>query len=295
MDINQGNLSAVFTGLKATFMEALQTTEQADVNRLLTPVPSSTGTEEYPVATLLGDLEEVIGEVTITNIGKWIQRVPNRTFARIVQVRRNDLADDTIGVYKAGVRRLGVRAALYPLRLAVESLRAGFTDDWVDGKKVFAVDHPWVGGGGTWGNLLSLALDATNFAVAYAAMETMTGPDAAPLGLVPDLLVCGPSNRSAAEAIIDQQFLTGGESNPNFKKVDLMVLARFGSSKAWGLVDTTSGVPMLLQNREGPEFVADESNTSPDAMYKEVYPYKARRRCAVAVVCPWLIQMSTGG
>lgn len=293
MEITQGSLEAVFTGLKATFSEAVQATEDEQIERLMEVVPSTSGTAKYPVATLLGDLEEVLDEVTITSIGVFVQSVPNRTFARIVQVHRNDIADDNIGVYRPGVRQLGRRAALYPLRLAAEVLLGAFDEQWVDGTTVFSANHEWVGGL-SWSNRDDVALNAGNFEAARSALETRTGPDGAPLGLEPDLLVCGPANRAAAEDILEVQYLEGGQSNRNYKKCDLLALSRLGPSEAWFVVDTDPVKPMVLQDREGPEFTAKDDPTDDDAFYRERYAYKARRRCAVAVLAPWLIQASAG-
>jgi phage major head subunit gpT-like protein len=293
MQITQGNLDAVFTGLKATFAEAVQQADTTWVDRLMESVPSAAGVENYPTATLLGDLEEVLDEVTLTSIGTFVQRVPNRTFARIVQVRRNDIADDNIGVYRPGVQQLGRRAALYPIRLAAEALLAGFSDQWVDGTTVFSTDHEWVGGR-SWSNRDDVALTADNFEAAAEALETRTGPDGAPLGLEADLLVCGPANRAAAESILEVQFLSGGESNRHYKRTDLLVLSYLGSSPAWFVADTRPTRPIVLQDREGPEFTAKDSPDDDEAFYRELYAYKARRRCAVAVLAPWLMHASAG-
>lgn len=294
MEITLGNLEAVFTGLKATFNEAVQSTEDAGIERLMETVPSTSGSEDYPTATLLGDLEEVLDEVTITGIGAFVQSVPNRTFARIVEVKRNDIADDNVGVYRPGVRQLGRRAALYPLRLAAEALLAGFTDQWVDGTTVFSDGHEWVGGL-SWSNRSDVALTADNFESALYALESRVGPDGQPLGLQPDLLVCGLANRAAAESILEVQYLDAGESNRNYKRCDLLVLSRLGSSQAWFMADTDPVRPMVLQDREGPEFTAKDSPTDDEAFYRERYAYKGRRRCAVAILAPWLIQASNGG
>lgn len=293
MQITQGNLEAVFTGLKATFNEAVQTTESDGIGRLMEIVPSTGDSESYPTASLLGDLEEVLDEVTITGIGAFVQNVSNRTFARIVQVKRNDIADDNIGVYRPGIRQLARRAALYPLRLAVEALLSGFTDTWVDGQTVFSDSHAWVNGE-SWSNRSDVALDADNFDAAVQALETRTGPDGAPLGLSADLLVCGPALRSTAEDLVEVQYDANGASNRHYRKRDLLVLPRFGSSVAWFVMDTGPAKPMVLQDREGPEFAAKDSPSDDDAFYRELYAYKARRRCAVAILAPWLIQASQG-
>jgi len=294
MDVTLGNVQAMFQGLKATFADALKTTEIEDIVRLMEQTPSNTGTENYPVATLLGDLEEVIDEVTITSIGRWVQAVPNKTFARIVQVKREHVADDNIGVYRPGVRLLARRAALYPLRLAVECLLRGFVDVWVDGQAVFSGAHIWVGGG-PWSNLgAPAALAVASFDAACLALETRAGPGGAALGLTPRLLVVGPQNRAAAEALVEVEFLAGGASNRLYKRCDLMVLPRFGTSRAWFVIDDEYGKSMVLQNREGPEFVEKEDPRDDDAFYREVFAYKGRRRCAVAILAPWLIQANVG-
>ncbi|MEF8787590.1 MAG: Mu-like prophage major head subunit gpT family protein [Planctomycetota bacterium] len=293
MEITQGNLKAAFTGLKAAFNDAVQTAETDKVKNLMETVPSNTGFEKYPVASLLGDLEEVLDEVTITSIGSFIQGVPNRTFARIVRVRRNDIADDNIGVYRPGVRQLGRRAALYPLRLAAETLTGGFSEEWVDGATVFSSSHQWPGGR-SWSNRNDVALDQANFEAAVEALETRTGPDGQPLGLQPDVLVCGPANRAAAESILEVKYTDGGASNRHYRRYDLLVLPRMGDSTAWFVADTDPVKPLVLQDREGPEFTAKDDPEDDDAFYRELYAYKARRRCAVAVVAPWLMQASAG-
>jgi len=293
MEITQGNLQAVFTGLKATFAEAVQSAENDQIQQLMEVVPSAADTEQYPVATLLGDLEEVLDEVTITSIGRYAQSVPNRTFARIVQVKRNDIADDNIGVYKPGVRQLGRRAALFPLRLGVEALLNGFTDTWIDEQSVFSASHTWPGGQ-SWGNRSDVALDADNFDAACLELESRSGPDGSALGLVPRMLVCGPQLRGTAEELVAIQFLASGATNRRYKRCDLMVLARLGSSTAWFVIDNDPVRPMVLQDREGPEFTAKDSPDDDDAFYRELYAYKARRRCAGAILAPWLIQASTG-
>lgn len=295
MILGAESLSALFTGLRAIFNEAVEGTEDPAIERLLEKVPSVNAAENYPVGALLGDLEEVLDEVTITNIGAWIQKVDNKTFARAVQVRRDDIADDNIGVYRGPVRALGRRAALYPLRLAAETLLAGLDDDWIDEHPVFyAADRLWPVGDITWNNRNDVALTADNFDAAVLALETRNDPAGAPLGLGADLLVCGPQNRAAAETIVELERTAAGASNRHYKKADLLVLKRFAASEAWFVMDTEPMKPLVLQDREPAEFTAKEDPNSDDAFYRERYAYKGRRRCAVAVLAPWLIQASAG-
>ncbi len=44
-----------------------------------------------------------------------------------------------------------------------------------------------------------------------------------PLGIKPNMLVVGPSNRAAAMALIEVQKEAGGADNPNYKAVEVVV------------------------------------------------------------------------
>ncbi len=66
-------------------------------------------------------------------------------------------------------------------------------------------------------------LSAANFELAYDAMIALKGDYGVPLAIMPDVLVVSPANRAAAEQILLKQNLAGGESNVNFKRVELFV------------------------------------------------------------------------
>lgn len=66
-------------------------------------------------------------------------------------------------------------------------------------------------------------LDATNFTELYNRMLTQTGDGGIKLGTVPTLLVCGPTNRVAAENLLLRDRLATGETNIDYKRVELLV------------------------------------------------------------------------
>lgn len=63
------------------------------------------------------------------------------------------------------------------------------------------------------------ALDATNYKAARLAMSRLCKRDGSPMGIIPNLLVVGPSNRDAAEAIL----VAGGATNPLAGSMELHV------------------------------------------------------------------------
>lgn len=66
-------------------------------------------------------------------------------------------------------------------------------------------------------------LDAAAFAAARLALETQRRPDGSPLPVLATHLVCGPSRRAEAEVILKKEYLTAGETNINYKAVELIV------------------------------------------------------------------------
>lgn len=66
-------------------------------------------------------------------------------------------------------------------------------------------------------------LNATNFDAAIAGMMGLKSDEGRPLGIKPNLLIVGPSNRAAAKALIEAEKLANGASNTNYKAVELYV------------------------------------------------------------------------
>ncbi|OPY15617.1 MAG: Mu-like prophage major head subunit gpT [Syntrophus sp. PtaB.Bin001] len=67
------------------------------------------------------------------------------------------------------------------------------------------------------------ALSTENYNAAYAAMMAFKKENGQPLGVKPTLLVCGPSNRSAALEVVKAERLANGASNTNFGTTDVFV------------------------------------------------------------------------
>ena len=113
-----------------------------------------------------------------------------------------------------------VAAEFVPKTSAVNS-------DGVFENDVFSYGGRWRGDAvyGFWqlafGSKAALTID--NFNAAFLAMETVKGDGNRKLGVTPDLLICGPSNRVAAETLLKAQQNAAGASNINYNKVKLLV------------------------------------------------------------------------
>jgi phage major head subunit gpT-like protein len=100
------------------------------------------------------------------------------------------------------------------------------TDDNVFMRKeyLYGVDSRCNVGFGFWQMAFGskAALSAENFEAAYAAMGAFKGDHGSPLGVRPNLLVVGPGLSGAARQIVEAQLINGGDSNTNYKRVDLL-------------------------------------------------------------------------
>jgi len=295
MILNNANLQEAFRGYKTVFQNAVDSVEDDAIERLAMTVPSTGSGEKFPVGQLLGDLEEVVDEVVFENIAVWVQQVDVRTFAKGVAVKVDALADDSLGIYRPTIENYGRRAAQLPLKLMAHAFVNGFTEEWIDGNPVFYADERnWPGDSEEkFQNRHDLQLTGDNFDTLFQEMEERVGPDGAPLGLTPDVLMCGPSNRAAAEDILEVRRQANGADNRRYGKADLVVNSRITGDQ-WGLAATTPVKPMALLDRSGPNFYSQTDLTSDAAMHQEQLEFKARRRCNVRVVVPWQFQVSDG-
>jgi len=89
----------------------------------------------------------------------------------------------------------------------------------------YGADGRCVAGYGFWHQIYGskATLNADNFDAMVAAMMARTDDEGRKLGVMPNLLVCGPTNRAAARALLEVPTLAGGAANPNYKAAELLV------------------------------------------------------------------------
>lgn len=68
------------------------------------------------------------------------------------------------------------------------------------------------------------ALNDDNFDAAIAAMMSFESDKGRPLGIMPSMLVVGPSNRAAAKKVVEAENKASGESNTNYQAVEVVVV-----------------------------------------------------------------------
>lgn len=73
-----------------------------------------------------------------------------------------------------------------------------------------------------WGS--KQALSATTYELGRTSLTSMKGDYGRPLGVVPNLLIVGPSNEKAAKLVVGTQKINGGEDNPWFGTAEVLMV-----------------------------------------------------------------------
>ncbi|MGD2079960.1 MAG: Mu-like prophage major head subunit gpT family protein [Nitrospirota bacterium] len=145
MIINQASLQAVYRGFQTIFNEAFANV-RTSYEKLAMVVPSSVREETYAWLGAFPKMREWVGERQIKNLTLQSYTVRNKDWEATIEVDRNDVEDDAIGVYRPIVAELGRAAAQHPDELVAGLLKDGFASTCYDGQYFFDTDHP-VGGG----------------------------------------------------------------------------------------------------------------------------------------------------
>ena len=66
-------------------------------------------------------------------------------------------------------------------------------------------------------------LNGTNVDLYVTHMMNLKSDEGKPLGIRPNVLMCGPSNRAAARNLVEVQYLASGATNPNYKEFEVIV------------------------------------------------------------------------
>jgi phage major head subunit gpT-like protein len=141
MIINKGTLSALFTGFNSQFQAGFATA-QSDYAQVAMTVPSNTKQETYGWLGKTTQFREWLGDRVIQNLESHDYTIKNKDFENTVGVDRNDILDDTLGVYSPILAQLGQDAAVHPDQLVFSLLKAGFTNLCFDGQPFFNASHP---------------------------------------------------------------------------------------------------------------------------------------------------------
>src|SRR5690606_25825051 len=133
MIINRPNLEALRVGFKTIFQNQLKQTA-TQYARVSTVVTSTTKEERYGWLGKIPHVREWLGPRVVQNLMEHDYAIKNKPFDLTIGVDRDDIEDDTLGIYGALFAQFGESVAAWPDQLVFALLKAGFTTNCYDGQ-----------------------------------------------------------------------------------------------------------------------------------------------------------------
>ncbi|MBH2032397.1 MAG: Mu-like prophage major head subunit gpT family protein [Pseudomonadales bacterium] len=285
MLINKAALVAVFLSLKTTFNKAFAAAPST-WQKIAMEVPSTSGQNDYSWLSNFPKMRRWIGAKVVKALEAYKYVVANEDFEATVEVDRNHIEDDQLGIYLPQAQMAGFSAAQLPDELVYEAVNGGFTKLCYDGQYFFDTDHQV--GNGSVSNKITVALSNATLAAAQAgyglartSMKKFKDEEGRSLNITPTVLLVGPALEDTARALLTNDKLADDKPNPYKGTAELVVDGRIESDTAWFLLDTSKPVkPFVYQPRKKPEFVSQTNPDAEDVFNLKKYKFGAEARAA---------------
>ena len=299
MLVNKSNLLEVFRNLKAIFNNTFQDTKTTWA-RIAMEVPSTGSENNYKWLSRFPRMRRWIGSKVIKALEGFKYTIVNDDWETTIEVNRNDIQDDNLGIYAPQARMAGWSAAQLPDEIVYELVNDGFKNRCYDGQYFFDTDHPV--GEKLVSNKTTKALDIStlagakaSFGAARTAMMNQKDEDGRPLNIIPDVWLVPAALQDDANLLMTVDRLEDGKPNPYKGVCEVVVDGHLTSDTAWFLLDTKKPVkPFILQKRQEPEFVQQTDMNSDNVFLRKQYLYGAEARMAGGYAFWQLAYGSTG-
>ncbi|WP_417913673.1 Mu-like prophage major head subunit gpT family protein [Candidatus Electronema sp. JM] len=286
--VNQAVLDALYTGWQTKLMMQFRSTKTY-WQRLAMPTKSNAAKEEYPFVEDLGLMQEYFGEMAAESVIAQLHTVPNRKFAKVVTVRREDIERDKLNLLPTSAASYGEAMALWPDDMLGEVLRSMFSIRCYDSQYFLDTDHPV--GSGVVSNAGTKKLDFStlakaqgSFGLGKTAMQSLKDKDGKPYMISPTLLVVGADLEDMAKAGMTAERLEDGKNNI-YRNACEVLMVPWMPANQWLLVDASKVTkPFIVQTEVAPQPLPPPSVDSDMWKMEEkaVFGCKARGNAHVA-------------
>ena len=300
MLVNKANLTAVFITLKTTFNKAFAEAPSL-WEKTTMKVPSGSSQNDYTWLSRFPKMIKWLGSKTVKVLKAFTYTVVNDDYEATVEVDRNDIEDDSLGMYGPQAMEAGFSSKQLPDELDAELKNDAFTNLCFDGQYFYDTDHSVAGS--SVSNKGTAALSAVNkagvaasYGAARLAIMNFKDDEGRPLGLIPNLLEVGPALEATGKLICNNPKLEDDKPNPYHGTAELLVNPRLTSSTQWMLHVTNRPLkPFIYQERKAPVFVQQVNPDSDDVYLRKKFKFGAEARAAGGYGLWQLSYGSTGG
>ena len=141
MIINQANLNGIYKSFSTIFNQAFDSAKSM-YDLVAMRVPTTAKTVDYKWLGDMPMMREWIGDRVIKDLSAFNYQITNKPFESTIEVDRDDVEYDQIGIYTPMIQGLGQVAKEHPDILVFALLAAGFDTLCYDGQYFFDDDHP---------------------------------------------------------------------------------------------------------------------------------------------------------
>jgi phage major head subunit gpT-like protein len=290
MIVNRESLSGIFFSLKTIFNNAFSAAPSF-WDKVAMKVVSTTKENDYAWLSKFPKMRKWIGEKAVKALSGSKYTIVNDDFEATVEVDRNDIEDDNIGIYEPQARMAGESAKQLPDEIVADLINGGFENKCFDGKPFFASNHEGVDENGKKAAIANKGTVALSFASLEAAQASLGAADIAmmefkdehgrPLNIRPNILLVPPALKQVANTLMTTDRLEDGKPNPFKNAFEVVVEPRLISRSAWFLLDTTKPVkPFIYQERKAPVFVQQTDPQSELVFNHKKFKFGAEARAA---------------
>ena len=285
MLVNAQNLTAVFINLKTIFNKAFEAApSQWQETTML--VPSGSSQNDYAWLSRFPRMRKWLGDKVIKSLAAFKYTIVNDDWETTVEVDRNDIEDDQIGIYAPMAQEAGFSSKQLPDEIDADLKNGAFAGTCYDGQYFYDTDHPVAGASvsnkGTAAlSAATTAAAAASYGAARTAIMSITDDEGRPLALIPDVLEVPPALEATARLICESDKLTDQSPNPWKGTARVLVNPRLTSATAWFLHVTNRPLkPFVFQQRKAPVFVSQTDMNADNVFMRKNYLFGAEARCA---------------
>lgn len=285
MLVNATTLTAVFVNLRTDFNRAFDGAETQWTQTAML-VPSSGKQNDYPWFSRFPKMRKWIDEKVVKALEAYQYSIVNDDWEATIEVDRNDIEDDQLGVFGPMAMEYGYSAAMFPDEIVSTLKNDAFSALCFDGQYYYDTDHSVAGANVS--NKGTAALSAASLAAAVAsygagrtAIMGFKDIEGRPLGLVPDLLEVPPALEATGRILTGEDKFTDNGPNPYRGTAKLLVNPRLTSATAWFLHVTSRPIkPFIFQQRKAPTFVQQTDQNNDNVFMRRKFRFGAEARAA---------------
>jgi phage major head subunit gpT-like protein len=285
MIVNAAVLAAVFSNLKTDFNRAF-VAAPSQYAKIAMKINSNSTQNDYKWLSNFPMMQKWIGEKAVKSLEAFSYTLINDDWEATVEVDRNHIEDDSLGIYGPQAQMAGFAAATFPDELVFALVNNAFTNVCYDGKAFFATNHKV--GTATVSNKGSAALSAATLAAASAsfgaariAIRKFQDDQGRPLNVTPDILLVPPALEDTANKLMTADLLSATDPNPYKASAQVVCDARLTSDTAWFLLCTSRPVkPFIYQERKAATFVQQTDPQADNVFNRRKFRYGAEARAA---------------